>query len=186
MTLVLHLWNEIVGASSFLSFFLAEGIFLSHSLTLEKVKHSELIKISVGSHSSCCLTLRLSIIPDSEAQVRSEMFQFRTIFVVLPINGSVKSILVLLYWHLQILHYSIFWQTSVLKIMRSFRIMVTTLLAFWNLASVYHVSERSSEDIFRHPSCLTAPVQESWELGRGTHGQDIRIWKVDSQTFSPR
>lgn len=48
--------------------------------------------------------------------------------------------------------------------MRSFRIMVTTLLAFWNLASVYHVSEISSEDIFRHPSCLTAPVQESWEL----------------------
>lgn len=119
--------------------------------------------------------LRLSIIPDSEAQVRSEMFQFRTIFVILPINGSMKSILVLLYCYLQIHPYSISWQTSVLKIIRSFRIMVTPLLAFWNLASVSHVSEISSEDIFRCPSCLTVPVQESWERGPGTHGQDIRI-----------
>lgn len=66
----------------FLGVFLAERIFFS---SIDKLKHLELIEISLGSlQQFCCLALGLFINHDDEVQVHSEMSQFRIIFVVLP------------------------------------------------------------------------------------------------------
>lgn len=63
-------------------FFSAERIFFP---SIEKLKHLELIEISLGSlQQFCCLALGLFINHDDEVQVHSEMSQFRIIFVVLP------------------------------------------------------------------------------------------------------